>query len=225
MNERNRNEWDRLPESIQNPFSVMRRWLRFELMDLESVLQAIDKKNEMDKRRQSKIKERDNDMEELQKMKEGRDTFMGIFRSKEGKISKITELTNSIQAAESDIECLSLLHKITVLALNQAAIQFFKREKFTTYNHTVNLYAAKVLENATIKENLFFKLSEISKEATNKISTKKAKSLYKSEDLYRVTFNSQIFTDIERAENLEWEKEQTKKGTEFKVVPQKEQIS
>ena len=81
-------------------------------------MEAIDKKNEMDKRRQSKIKERDNDMEELQKMKEGRDTFKGIFRSKEGKISKITELTNSIQAAESDIECLSLLHKITVLALN-----------------------------------------------------------------------------------------------------------
>lgn len=65
INDKSRNEWDRLPENIQNPFSVMRRWLRFELMDLESILQAIDKKNEMDKRRQSKIKERDEDMEEL----------------------------------------------------------------------------------------------------------------------------------------------------------------
>ena len=40
---------------MTNPFSVMRKWLKFELLDLKSILEAIEKKNEMDKRRQLAI--------------------------------------------------------------------------------------------------------------------------------------------------------------------------
>ena len=76
-------------------------------------------------------------------MKEGNNSFKTIFMGKDSKINRITSLTNKIISADRDIECLSLLHKIIVLQLNQAAIQFFKRDKFTTYNHTVNLYLAK----------------------------------------------------------------------------------
>ena len=94
-------------------------------------------------------------------MKQGKDTFFTFFKSKEGKINKITELTNSIASCERDIECLDLLHKIIVLQLNQAAIQFFKREKFATYNHTVHMYAAKVIGNTSVRLNLFRKLSDL----------------------------------------------------------------
>ena len=73
----------------------------------------------------------------------GKDSFKTFFMRKDTKISRITELCNRIVVYEKDIECLDLLHKIIVLQLNQAAIQFFKRDKFTTYNHTVNLYMAK----------------------------------------------------------------------------------
>ncbi len=76
-------------------------------------------------------------------MKDGKDTFKSLFRSKEGKVNKITELTENIAKAERDIECLDLLYKIVILQLNQAAINFFKREKFGTYNHTINIYAVK----------------------------------------------------------------------------------
>lgn len=44
-------ELDNLPSKMKNPFSNMRRWLKFELLDLRSILQAIEKKNEMDHRR------------------------------------------------------------------------------------------------------------------------------------------------------------------------------
>ena len=43
----------------------MRRWLKFELLDLQAILQAIEKKNEMDKRKQEKIRRRDSDKNEL----------------------------------------------------------------------------------------------------------------------------------------------------------------
>ena len=78
---------------------------------------------------------------------DGVQTISTFFMSKKDKISKITSLTQQIAIAGQDIECLGLLHKIVVLQLNQAAIQFFKRDKFTTYNHTVNLYIQKQMEN------------------------------------------------------------------------------
>jgi len=33
----------------QNPFSVMIRWLKFEILDIEAILEAIGRKNEMQK--------------------------------------------------------------------------------------------------------------------------------------------------------------------------------
>ena len=121
----------------------MRRWLKFELLDLKAILEAIEKKNEMDKRRGNALNKQKQATEDLQKMKDGKDTLKTFFMGKDSKINKITALTNKIINSDRDIECLSLLHKIIVLQLNQAAIQFFKRDKFTTYNHTVNLYLAK----------------------------------------------------------------------------------
>ena len=139
----------------------MRRWLRFEILDLESILEAIERSAEMEKRKVAKVKQRNSDMEEMRAMKDGKDTFRSFFRSKEGKINKITELSESIQRADRDIECLDLLYKIVVLQLNQAAINFFKREKFGTYNHTINLYAVKQIENHSLKHDLYQKLREI----------------------------------------------------------------
>ena len=97
----------------------------------------------MEKRKIAKSKQRNADMEEVRSMKDGKDTIKSFFRSKEGKINKITTLSEAITRADRDIECLDLLYKIVVLQLNQAAINFFKREKFGTYNHTINLYAVK----------------------------------------------------------------------------------
>ena len=111
-------ELEELPTKMQNPFTVMRRWLKFELLDLCAILEAIKKKNEMEKRRQSKVSQRNDDKEELFKLKEGQNTLRSLFMGKDSKINRITELTNSIQNAEKDIECLSLLHKIIVLQLN-----------------------------------------------------------------------------------------------------------
>lgn len=105
-------------------------------------------------------------MEEVQTMKDGKDTMRSFFRSKESKISKITELTNQIASADREIECLDLLYKIVVLQLNQATINFFKREKFGTYNHTINLYAVKQIENNSLKHDLYKQLRGINQKTS-----------------------------------------------------------
>ena len=154
-----RNELEGLPAKMQNPFTNMRKWLKFELLDLRAILQAIDKKNEMNRRREETIRKRDLDRNELQNMRDGKESFRTFFMGKDSKISRITGLTNRIIEGEKDIECLILLHKIVVLQLNQAAIQFFKRDKFTTYNHTVNLYMAKQSENNAMKMEVYRKIN------------------------------------------------------------------
>ena len=56
-----RTELENLPAKMANPFINMRRWLKFELLDLRAILMAIEKKNEMDDRRIKKIRARDTD--------------------------------------------------------------------------------------------------------------------------------------------------------------------
>ncbi len=36
------------PVKMQNPFKIMIRWLKFEILDIEAILEAISKKNAMD---------------------------------------------------------------------------------------------------------------------------------------------------------------------------------
>lgn len=67
---------------MQNPFTDMRRWLKFELLDLKAILEAIEKKNEMEKRRNKKILERRESIKEIEAMRMGKDTFMSYFMSK-----------------------------------------------------------------------------------------------------------------------------------------------
>jgi len=89
-------DWDKLTEKMQNPFTIMRRWLKFEILDLEAILEAVEKSNETEKRKVAKNKQRNADMEEMRAMKDGKDTFRSFFRSKDGKINKITELSEAI---------------------------------------------------------------------------------------------------------------------------------
>ena len=39
---------EQFPSKVQNPFKVMIRWLKFEISDIEAILEAISKKNAMD---------------------------------------------------------------------------------------------------------------------------------------------------------------------------------
>ena len=85
-----------MTEKLQNPFTIMRRWLKFEIADLEAILEAVVRSSEMEAKKNAKIKERNANMEEVRKMKDGKDTFKSFFRSKEGKVNKITVLTEAI---------------------------------------------------------------------------------------------------------------------------------
>lgn len=64
---------------MQNPFTDMRRWLKFEILDLQAILEAIDKKNEMEKRRNKKINDRKDAIKQIKDMREGKDSLKTYF--------------------------------------------------------------------------------------------------------------------------------------------------
>ena len=89
-------DWQQLTQKMQNPFTIMRRWLKFEILDLEAILTAVQTSNEMDRRMKEKVQQRNKDVSALRQLKDGRETIKTFFRSKEGKVNKITKLTEEI---------------------------------------------------------------------------------------------------------------------------------
>ena len=85
-----------LPQNLKNPFKIMREWVKGEIFDLQSVLEAIGHKDGMEgakTRTETRIRK---DRESLDKMNAGKKTLKTLFKSSTGKASEITKITTSI---------------------------------------------------------------------------------------------------------------------------------
>ena len=98
------------------------------------------------------------DMKELDAIQNSKRKIKSFFTSKDHKVNKITELSENMQRLEKDMECLDMLFRIVVLQLNNGAINFFKKEKFATYNRTINAFAVTQLEVCFAKRELLQKM-------------------------------------------------------------------
>jgi hypothetical protein len=49
------NSVNSLTTMMKNPFEIMLRWLKFEILDLEAIIEAISQKNEMERRKTNRI--------------------------------------------------------------------------------------------------------------------------------------------------------------------------
>jgi hypothetical protein len=110
-----RKSLEEMPRNMKNPFTVMRRWLNYEILDLEAILEAIDHKNEMEKRKMILIVKKNEDLTLLDNIKQGKTMVKTMFMSNNSKRDKIAYLQKTTSEAALSIECLGLLHKITVL--------------------------------------------------------------------------------------------------------------
>ena len=77
---------------MKNPFTVMRRWLNYEILDLEAILEAIDHKNEMEKRKMNLIVKRNEELTLLDNIKQGKTMVKTMFMSNNSKRDKIAHL-------------------------------------------------------------------------------------------------------------------------------------
>ena len=91
-----------LPQRLKNPFKIMREWVKGEIFDLQSVLEAIGHKDGMEgakTRTETRIRK---DKETLDKMNAGKKTFKTLFKSSTGKASEITKIDPHLGVAYYD---------------------------------------------------------------------------------------------------------------------------
>lgn len=139
---------DGLPTALMNPYKTMRLWLRWEQLDIQALLEAVEIRGQIEKNRNALQEKRVSHQKELEKLNLGGKSFKTLFSSNEGKVNRITELTHKISKGEKEIECLDLYLKILVLQLNQAAIPYFKRDKVAIYNDLLNVYSQNHIQNS-----------------------------------------------------------------------------
>lgn len=133
---------------MMNPFKTMRLWIKWELMDIQAINEAVEIRGQIEALRVSKAKKRENYQKELEQLNQGKSSFKTLFSSKEGKVNRITELTHKISNGEKELDAFDLYLKIIVLQINQAAIPYFKQDKVAIYNDLLNVYSQQHVYNA-----------------------------------------------------------------------------
>lgn len=124
---------DSLSRKVSNPFIRFKYWVKEEIIDLHSILEAIGHKNSLESRKsklEGKIKSTNS---ELEKLNSGKKTFKTLFKSQTGKANAITNLTTFIAQAEKDVEFYDKLIKVVTVNLYENAIPKFKKTKVQSY--------------------------------------------------------------------------------------------
>ena len=106
----------------------MKLWLKWEMLDIQAFIEAIDMKCSMENKRFKQIQSKQNKKDELEKLNKGRKSIKTIFMTKGGKVNQITSLNRAIIAviffvlmyfqAEIEMECFDYYMKTLIMQTN-----------------------------------------------------------------------------------------------------------
>lgn len=154
-----------MADELTNPFSEFFYWIVGEIMDIESLQDAIKGRDNIVAMKNKIISKKKTDTEELEKLNQGKKTIKTLFKSASGKQAKITVLSSNISQAEKDIEEFDKLAKMVEVHLGEQVIPKFKESQMKDYykicqgiacaeiedsNRTAKFWAS-FLENTNIK--------------------------------------------------------------------------
>lgn len=49
-----KSDFDNLPNTLTNPFINVKMWLKYEVLEIEAIMESIEKRHELEKRRQAR---------------------------------------------------------------------------------------------------------------------------------------------------------------------------
>ena len=78
-----REDFDNLPKNLTNPFINVKMWLKYEVLEIEAILESIEKRHELEKRRSARHQKRIDDLKELKNLQHDKLTIGSIFMSKD----------------------------------------------------------------------------------------------------------------------------------------------
>ena len=84
-----------MPQKMKNPYTEVRRWLKWELLDMQAILEAIELKTQVDRRRvatQKKVATMNQEIKDLQQGKQNIKHLKHLFYSQDEKSKRINAL-------------------------------------------------------------------------------------------------------------------------------------
>jgi hypothetical protein len=94
-----RQDFDTLMSQLTNPFTLMRHWLKFEILELEAIFEALAQRNEIEKRFRDILQKYQDGVDELRKLETGglnMQSFISLISTKESIERKKTTLKESL---------------------------------------------------------------------------------------------------------------------------------
>jgi hypothetical protein len=78
-----RKDFDSLCDNLTNPFTDIKMWLKYELLEIVAIHEAIEKRQELQKRRNNRHQKRIDDLKELSKLENEKFTLGSVFMNKQ----------------------------------------------------------------------------------------------------------------------------------------------
>lgn len=69
------------PLEIINPYKVMKLWIKWETLELQALLEAIDVKSVLEGKKAKRLSKKESNMKDLQKLNNGKNTIKTLFLS------------------------------------------------------------------------------------------------------------------------------------------------
>jgi len=67
--------------NMQNPFTLMRNWLKFEFLELEAIMEAFETRNAVEKKLRDLIAKYRDDTDELKKVEAGKMSLKTFYKN------------------------------------------------------------------------------------------------------------------------------------------------
>ena len=136
-------------ENFFNPYVILLDWVTAEILDLESILEAIETRKKYSQI-MSKIENKlENSRKALTKIQSGKKSFSQMF-SKKSKEDLCSKSMKEVEIFEAGLESVRKCHKIISLRLINKEIPMFKLAKLETYKHIMKIFATASIQELTV---------------------------------------------------------------------------
>ena len=149
-NEKIGNEFWTIPFRVKNPFLMMALWISWEILDLESIINAINRNLkfcligiEIDKilRERAKLVQKiDADNAEIQSLSEGRATLKSMFKSRQGRNDLISNLKTTVNRNRVIMETYRNVINGLIIFMEMKEIPNFKIMKTSQYYKSLTTF-------------------------------------------------------------------------------------
>ena len=139
---------EQLPKKMSNSFKHIKNWIKEELMNLESLVSAIDEKEACVRRKQKCQKVLSSERALVEKINHNKFDFKLVMKSQDSKQAFQTDLIESIKQREEDIQRWDDIKKFLIVYQATIVTNYFNQNRVNFYLKAMTDFSFDELSNA-----------------------------------------------------------------------------